>query len=147
MPISRKRKKKLKKGGGAKLYIDPNKESSITLQDLINVVAVQEFKAGNYEPQEPETPQAGEIYAKVRTSDDTEIAPGVILRADAVVNIPDVVPVNIEDARGNKIGVGTASPIPGDPNHVSITITDPRILELVQGPMGDYSIDTKENDL
>ena len=43
MPISRKRKKKGKKvGHGSQFHVDPNKESSITLQDLINVVAYQE---------------------------------------------------------------------------------------------------------
>lgn len=44
MPVSRKRKKKGKavKPHGT-IRVDPNKESSITLQDLINVVAYQEI--------------------------------------------------------------------------------------------------------
>ena len=159
MPISRKRKKKGKrvKGHGAVIKIDPNKESSISLQDLIDVVAYQEFKAGKYDPPAHVEPLVGEntyaggveayaseIHARVWTNEDTEIAPNVIVRADAVVNIPDSVPVNIENTRGEKIGIGTASPIEGDPGHVSIHITDPAILNMLQVPLGDYSIADKE---
>lgn len=46
MPVSKKRKKKgktVKYDEGAKLHIDPEKESSLTLQDLINVLAYQEY--------------------------------------------------------------------------------------------------------
>ena len=52
MPLSRKRKKKGKKvEGGAKITVDPNKESSVTLQDLINVLAYQEYvKDGTIDP-------------------------------------------------------------------------------------------------
>lgn len=55
MPISRKRKKKGKKVQyeGTKISVDPNKESEITIQDLINVVAYQEYKdAGVYDKME-----------------------------------------------------------------------------------------------
>lgn len=145
MPISKKRKKKGKSVRRGTFKVDPNKESSISLQDLINVVAYQEAKAGRYTPPVVDMPQAGEIYAKVWTHEDTEIAPNVIVRADAVVDIPETASVNIEDSRGNKIGVGTVSRIPGDDNHVSLNITDPDILAMVQGPIGEYSIDNKEN--
>lgn len=145
MPISKKRKKKGRVvGKGARLKVDPNKESSITIQDLINVVAYQEFKEGSYDP--PVSEEVAELYAKVQVKEDTEIAPNVILRADSVMNIPGTIPVNIENSRGEKIGIGTASPIEGDPGHVSIQITDERILDMIRGPIGAFSMDQEENE-
>lgn len=47
MPISRKRKKNGKKVKGHRgtIKVDPNAESGVTLQDLINTLAYQEYKA------------------------------------------------------------------------------------------------------
>lgn len=45
LPKSKKRKKDGKKvqGHGAQIVVDPDAESSVTMQDLINVLAYQEY--------------------------------------------------------------------------------------------------------
>lgn len=71
MPISRKRKKKGRKvGSGTHLKVDPNKPSSLTLQNLINIVAYQEANpeeaAGN-EPKVVDVISEGEppVYGAI----------------------------------------------------------------------------------
>ncbi len=151
MPISKRRKRKngKKVGTGQRIVVDKNKESRVTLQDLINIVAYQEYvEDGTIDPAavreelKKKAPQVGEIFAKVslERKDDLVLAPGVILRADAEVSMADEVPVYVENSRGEKIGVGTASPIEGDPEHVSIHINDPEVLALVSPPPSGLSI-------
>lgn len=82
MPISKRRKKKGKRvGRGAKIVVDPNKESSITLQDLINVVAYQEAH--------PE--EAAGNKPKIEIVDLTEIKSGPIEAENAIVVDSDTI--------------------------------------------------------
>ena len=121
MPISKKRKKKGKtiQGHGARIVVDPNKESNVTLQDLINALAYQEFMA----------------------------SPDVVIADDVKVEFADDIPVTITNEDGTKTRVGTATPIPGgDGQHVSVQINDSEILKMIQGPMGEFSIDKEHED-
>lgn len=157
MPLSKRRKRKngKKVGSGQRIIVDPNKESRVTLQNLIDIVAYQSYvEDGTIDPEavreelKAKEPVAAEIWAKVQVkrSDDIEIAPGVILRADAVVSMADEVPVYMENSRGEKIGVGTATPIKGDPGHVSIYIEDPNVLAMVSAPVSGLSIGFRRGD-
>lgn len=113
MPVSKKRKKKGKPVRGR---VASENLSGVTLQDLINVLAYQEY-----------------------------VQDGTIVRDDVKVTIPDEIPVNVEDADGNKRQVGTATPIPGDPEHVSISFTDPVAKAAITTIAGsDYSIAKNE---
>jgi hypothetical protein len=126
MPISRRRKKKGKtvRGHGAKIKVDPDKESSVTLQDLINAVAWQESQKPDDDPTKMRGP--------VEVSDDV------------VVHYADNMPVYVGEGE-NRIQIGTADKIPGANDSVSIRITDPEVMDMVRGPMSDFSID-KEHD-
>lgn len=124
MPVSKKRKKKGKKvGNGENSRIDTSAYSDfsagVTLQDLINVVAYQEY-----------------------TQKDVDLTTQIA--ADATVHMEGPVPLVVGEG-DDKREIGTASPIPGDPDHISIHITDPEVARTVHGPIGDYSID-KENE-
>lgn len=130
MPVSKKRKRK----NGKKVRMgrtwsreeieEVNRPAGVSLQDLINVVAAQDFK------KDPEA------YAKKH--------PEVKLADDVKVHIPEEVPVTIGEGE-DKHEVGTATQIPGDEEHLSIQITDPEVLKAIQGPIGDFSIE-KENE-
>lgn len=115
MPISRKRKKNGKKVKKGTLTIDPNKESSVTLQDLINVLAYQEY-----------------------------VKDGTIIADDAKINVPVELPVTVIDEDGNKRRVGTATTIPGDDNEVAFHIDDPDFEPMFHDGKPNFSID-KEN--
>lgn len=125
MPLSRRRKKKGKAVGNnaasRKSRIDENsyanQPTAVTLQDLINVVAYQEY-----------------------------VKDGTIVAEDAKITVADDAIVTVEDADGNKRQVGTAHAIPGDSAHVSLHITDPETQKIVQGPIGNYSIDEENQD-
>lgn len=58
MPISKRRKRKngKKVGNGTNVVVDPNKESSVTLQDLINVLAWQESQKDDDDPTKMKRP-------------------------------------------------------------------------------------------
>lgn len=117
MPISKRRKNKKGKAVKHNPYKEPaglaDRESAVSLQDLINVVAYQE------------------------THPVEAVGP--------LVHIPDSVPVVVGEG-DDKREVGKASPIDGDTEHVSIHITDPGALKLVQDPDGHYSIDKEIAD-
>jgi hypothetical protein len=151
VPVSKKRKRKngRKVGSGTRITVDPNKPSNVTLQDLIDVVAYQQYVAdGTINPEMVEQTRSEraempeEIFAKVKLAptDDIEIEPGVILRADAIVHVPQEMPVYMENEKGEKIGVGTAAPIAGDPEHISIHITDQKVLSQIKAPLAGVSI-------
>lgn len=121
MPISRRRKKKGKPVGNGESKNRAAHEdrmetmkSGVTLQDLINAVAFQEHQKGN------------------KVADD------------AVVNIPEVIPVTVGEG-DEKREIGTAVHTPGE-EIVDITITDPQASEIIAGPMGNYSIDKETED-
>lgn len=123
MPLSRKRKKKGKVvGNGEKSRqskIDnssySDQPSGVTLQDLINVMAYQQY-----------------------------VEDGTIVADDVTVHIPEVIPVTVGEG-DDKREVGTATPIPGDEGALSFNITDPEILSTIQGPVDHYSIDEENN--
>lgn len=109
MPISKRRKKK---GKTVKHSADKRsrvlnerlervgeQESAVSLQDLINVLAYQEY-----------------------VNDGTIIAP------DVKVTMAEEVPVTVEDENGVKQRIGTAYPIEGDPLHVSIQLDNPGLI-------------------
>lgn len=143
MPVSKKRKKK-----GKVVKRGEDRMSHLTLQDLINVVAYQEAH-----PEEAQSGGAAEIQTvndiDLENPDHQAVIKAVqslgehtVFADDAVVHIPEVVPVTVGEGE-NKREIGTASPIPGDPDHLSINITDREILDQLEGP-SSYSID-KEN--
>lgn len=59
MPVSKKRKRKngKKVGSGAKIVVDPNKESHVTLGDLIDVLAWQESQKPDDDPTKMKRPE------------------------------------------------------------------------------------------
>lgn len=127
MPKSKKRKRK---GGVVAKYnrdrrnqrIDENSygdgiSAGVSLQDLINVVAYQEY-----------------------------VNDGTIIADDAKITLADDVPVTVGEGE-DKRRVGTASAIPGDPEHVSINFDDPDTAAIIKAvhDRDAYSID-KENE-
>lgn len=133
MPLSKKRKKK-----GKKVKHDPHQRfSGLTLQDLINVVAYQEThgltKPTTIDFTNPDT------QAVIKAVDSA----GIVMDLEPLDEIAEDAVVTMGEGE-NKREIGTASPIPGDPEHMSIHITDPEVLSTVQGPMGNYSIDNPE---
>jgi hypothetical protein len=127
MPLSKNRRKNGKKilRGKARqeerareLARLSNPISALTLQDLINVVAVQESQKNG----------------------------PTVVAEDATINFADNLPVTITNEDGTKRVVGTAAKIPGDENGLSINITDPDILEQVQGPVDHFSIEEETQD-
>jgi hypothetical protein len=121
VPISRKRKKNGKKVQRKPVQPSDDLSAGVSLQDLINVVAYQQYvEDGTIEgPQIPDQ--------STRIADDVKIT------------MPEVVPVTIGEGV-EKRQIGTASPIEGDPEHVSIHITDPEVTEQIRDK-GSYSID------
>lgn len=130
MPVSKKRKKKGKKVGNGKVSRVrqfAERPSGVSLQDLINVLAYQEY-----------------------------VKDGSIVADDAKVTVADPLPVTIEDADGNKIQVGTAERIPGDPNALSIKLDDiptvnfedPKVASVIQAlsDASHYSISEETED-
>lgn len=102
MPKSKKRKKNGKTvGNGEKTRLErfANMESGVSLQDLINVVAYQEYVASG-----EIVPREGDAFAD-----------------DIKIDIPEELPVTIEE-NGEQVRIGTASAIPGDPESISIMI-------------------------
>lgn len=130
MPVSKKRKGK--KGKPVKRGTD--RLSSLTLQDLINVVAYQEAH-----------PEEARVQVRV---DDLIEDEHTVLAEDAVVNIPTDLPVMAENGDGTKRRVGTASVIPGDDNSLSIRIDDPNFTPAFTGEQctPNFSIEPKENE-
>lgn len=133
MPVSKKRKKK---GVVARFNRDRrrheleeqmrNQSSGVNLQDLINMVAYQEYQ------------EAGVIDGPA-IPDNVEISP------DCEIIFDKDVPVVIGEGE-EKRQIGTASPIPGSPGHASIQLTDDEVLRQVRGPVGNYSIDKEQED-
>lgn len=133
MPVSKKRKKK---GVVARFNRDrrrheieeqiKDQSSGVSLQDLINMVAYQEYQ------------EAGIIDGPA-IPDHFEIAPDVEIVFDKDV------PVVIGEGE-EKRQVGTASPVPGSPGHASIQLTDDEVLKQIQGPIENYSIDKEQED-
>ena len=134
MPKSRIRKRKngKKVGKGARITVDPEKESSITLQDLINAVAWQESQKSDDDPTKLVGPSTEEL---VRGEIE---ANGDILASDAEIDVPDSVPVYVGEGE-NRIQIGTAKPA-SDSSASDITITDPEVMAKIQNP-SNYSPD------
>lgn len=59
MPVSKRRKRKdgKKVGSGTRIAVDPNKESRVTLGDLINVLAYQESQKPDDDPTKMKRPE------------------------------------------------------------------------------------------
>jgi hypothetical protein len=132
MPISKRRKKKGKPvGKGTRITVDPEKESSVTLQDLINALAWQESQKPDDDPTKLVGPSMEEL---VRGQVE---ANGDILADDAVINVPDSVPVYVGEGE-NRVQIGTAQPKAGS-EATDITITDPEVMAKVQNP-DNYSV-------
>lgn len=117
MPVSKKRKKngKVVKNSAARRgrrleTTAAEQPSGVSLQDLINVLAYQEY-----------------------------VKDGTIVAPDTSIHIPETIPLTVGEG-DDKRQVGTATPIPGDEEHLSINITDPEIQEKISGT-GNYSID------
>lgn len=139
MPKSKLRKKKGKAVKKGTLRVDPNKESNVTLQDLINVYAYQEYvKDGTINPK-----TTG--FDMMTENQIMDFKDGTIVSDDVKVHIPEIVPVTIKDKDGNKRVVGTASPIPGDEQHLSVHVTDLDIRKAIQG-RSHFSIDKENNE-
>lgn len=134
MPISKKRKKK--RGAIAKynrlkrreamLVQGEDMTSGVTLQDLINMVAYQEYvEAGKIQNDQIEMDSTAKV--------EFEVSPGT--------------PVTVE-RDGERVVVGSADPIPGDPQHFSAYITDPEVYRRFYDLNADqFSFEEpKEND-
>ena len=122
MPISRRRKRKdgktvKRKEEGARIVVDPNKESHVTLQDLINVVAYQEY-----------------------------VKDGSIVPEDVEIQMADEIPVNIINEDGSRTQVGTAARNPEDPDRVSIDINDPRAAAIIRGAASLDKVSIEEDE-
>ena len=134
MPRSKKRKKNGKKvgNGAAKNNALANErlervgemESEVTLQDLINMVAYQEYEALG-------------LYDK---GEDVK----VVDIPESVVDIPESVPVTFYGPDGTKRQIGTASPIPGEEGRVSVHIDDEDFRNEILMPSSDFSIDFED---
>lgn len=73
MPISKKRKKKGKAVKGRSLAVRDDRPSGVTLQDLINVLAFQEYQQqGVYDDVETEGFPPGAIIDEVPTVEDID---------------------------------------------------------------------------
>lgn len=126
MPLSKNRRKNGKKvirgkaarqrARAAEIELLKDKPSHLTLNDLIRVVAYQESLKGE----------------------------NTVVADDATVTMPDEVPLYMGEDKTR--AVGTVSKIPGDPEHVSINITDDEILKQVQGPVDHFSIAEENQD-
>lgn len=126
MPRSKKRKKHGKKvgnGAGKNQALAgrlADRESEVTLQDLINMVAYQEYEAlGLYDKGED---------VDIHAPEEPEKA----------------VPLTVENADGTKRQVGTATPIPGREGYVSIHIDDAELRQELDVARGDASIDFED---
>lgn len=122
MPLSKRRKKKGKvvknnPDRRAQRLEEADIRAGVSLQDLINVVAYQEY-----------------------------VKDGTIIADDAKIDIPVELPITVEDEDedGNKRRVGTATTIPGT-DGVSINITDPDFEPVFHGDTPNFSIDKVED--
>ena len=121
MAVSKKRKKNGKKVGNgtarqsaqvkSRIERFAEQESSLSLQDLINVVAYQEYEKD-----------------------------GTIVDGEVVVEMADDIPVNVINEDGTRRQVGTAVKIEGR-DDLSIRVTDHDIIQKLSDPGAKYSID------
>lgn len=122
MPESRKRKKDGKTVGNGKqkrverLERAGDMETGVTLQDLINTLAYQEY-----------------------------VKDGTIVAEDAKITIPDEIPVTVDQGDEKRV-VGKATRIPGAEKTLSINITDPEALAQVKTQAEIYSIYSEEQE-
>ena len=119
MPKSKKRKKKGKPvgNGEAKNYQQirgSDRVTGVSLQDLINVVAYQEY-----------------------------VKDGSIVAPNAEIHIPDEIPVVTGEGE-NKRQIGVTNPVPGDPDAVSVHLTDPDVIRYIHDD-NEFSIDEEQD--
>lgn len=128
MPVSKKRKRKNGKSVSYRQFGRDRREldstgdltAGVTLQDLINMVAYQEYVESG-------------VIANVAIPDT------------ATVTYADDLPVTVGEG-DEKRRVGTATPIEGQPGHVSIQFDDPDTAAIIRAvDSSDYSIG-KENE-
>jgi hypothetical protein len=118
MPISKKRKKKGRVVKNNAARRSKRLESSaadisagVSLQDLINVVAYQEY-----------------------------VKDGTIVADDAKFNIPVEMPITTVGEDGTKRRVGTAITTPGS-DHVEMRISDPDFTPAFEDDVANFSIE------
>lgn len=122
MPKSKKRRRKDGKKLGNGLSAHNNRtgraadiESRVTMQDLINLIAYQEY-----------------------------VKDGTIVDENVIVSTDGDIPVFSGEGE-NRRQIGTASHIPDDPEHLSIRITDAEAISQEILSEGTYSIGNPED--
>lgn len=146
MPESKKRKRKngKKLGNGEQKNFNrfSDKESGLSLQDVINMVAYQDYVADGKIDSDQVLADA-KVMNPALEDVANQFGEGYVIDENAEIHIPDEIPVTIGEGDGKR-QVGTATPVPGDPGAMSIQINDKAVKDMVHGPVGNYRINKEQ---